>query len=146
MRKGYECYDEVFTIDDEGYRRFSDIVSFSKNISTTIIHPTINYDTNDQKQCKLVQQRKQSIYEKRETYYNSKFSQHYIVVVDLGFTTLLTSQVISVAFYSEREKFDKFSSEALISVSGFLPVANLRHETLGFTSLSKEVILRIFTL
>ena len=29
-----------------------------------------------------------------------------VVVVDLGFTTLLTSQVISVAFYSEREKSD----------------------------------------
>ena len=33
----------------------------------------------------------------------------------LGFTTLLKSQVISVAFYSEREKSDKFCSEALIS-------------------------------
>ena len=31
-----------------------------------------------------------------------------VAVVDLGFTTLLTSQVIGVAFYSEREKFDKF--------------------------------------
>ena len=29
------------------------------------------------------------------------------VVVVLGFTTLLTSQVISVAFYSEREKTKK---------------------------------------
>ena len=38
-----------------------------------------------------------------------------IVVVVLGFTTLLTSQIISVAFYSEREKSDKFCSEALIS-------------------------------
>ena len=37
-----------------------------------------------------------------------------VVVVDLGFTTLLTSQVISVSFYSEREKSDKFCSEALI--------------------------------
>ena len=41
-----------------------------------------------------------------------------ILVVDWGFTTLLTSQVISVAFYSEREKSDKFCSEALISVWG----------------------------
>ena len=39
-----------------------------------------------------------------------------VVVVDLGFTTLLTSQVISVAFYIEREKSDKFCSEALISI------------------------------
>ena len=38
-----------------------------------------------------------------------------LVVVDLGFTTLLTSQIISVAFYSEREKSDKFCSEAVIS-------------------------------
>ena len=38
-----------------------------------------------------------------------------LVVVDLGLTTLLTSQVISIAFYSEREKSDKFFSEALIS-------------------------------
>ena len=41
-----------------------------------------------------------------------------IVVVDLGYTTLLTSQDISVAFYSEREKSDKFCSEALISAWG----------------------------
>ena len=38
-----------------------------------------------------------------------------VVVDELGFTTLLTSQVISVAFYSEREKSDKFCSETLIS-------------------------------
>ena len=31
---------------------------------------------------------------------------------------LLTSQVISVAFYSEREKSDKFCSEDLILASG----------------------------
>ena len=36
----------------------------------------------------------------------------------LGFTTLLTSQVINVAFYSEREKYDKFCSEVLISAWG----------------------------
>ena len=43
-----------------------------------------------------------------------------VVVVNLvlGFMTLLTSQVISVTFYSEREKFDKFCSEALISAWG----------------------------
>ena len=40
------------------------------------------------------------------------------VVVVLGFTTLLTSQVISVAFYSEREKADKFCLEALNSAWG----------------------------
>ena len=40
------------------------------------------------------------------------------VVVDLDFTTLLTFQVISVAFYSEREKVDKFCSGALISACG----------------------------
>ena len=38
-----------------------------------------------------------------------------VVVVDLGFTTLLPSHIISIAFYSEREKFNKFCSEALIS-------------------------------
>ena len=37
---------------------------------------------------------------------------------DWDFTTLLTSQVISVAFYREREKSDKFCSEALISAWG----------------------------
>ena len=36
-------------------------------------------------------------------------------VLDLGFTTLVTSQLISFAFYSEREKSDKFCSGALIS-------------------------------
>ena len=38
-----------------------------------------------------------------------------VVVVVLGFKMLLTSQVISVTFYSEHEKTDKFCSEALIS-------------------------------
>ena len=38
-----------------------------------------------------------------------------VVAVDLDFTTLLTSQVISVAFYSESEKSDKCCPEALIS-------------------------------
>ena len=33
----------------------------------------------------------------------------------LGVTTHLTSQVISVAFYSEGERSDKFCSEVLIS-------------------------------
>ena len=44
----------------------------------------------------------------------------YIVVVDWGFTTLLTAQVISMTFYSERGKYDKFCSEALISAWGSL--------------------------
>ena len=43
-----------------------------------------------------------------------------VVVVDLGFTTLLTSQVISVTFYSEHEKSDKFCSEAVILAWGSL--------------------------
>ena len=42
----------------------------------------------------------------------------FYVVVDFGFTTLLTSQVISVVFYSEREKSHKCCSEALISAWG----------------------------
>ena len=46
------------------------------------------------------------------------FIEIHRVVVDLGFTTLLTCQVISIAFYSERDKSDKYSSEALISASG----------------------------
>ena len=40
------------------------------------------------------------------------------VVVGLGFTTFLTSQVISIAFYSEHEKSDKFCSETQISAWG----------------------------
>ena len=43
---------------------------------------------------------------------------HLVIVVVSGFTTLLTPQVISVAFYSEREKCQKFCSEALISAWG----------------------------
>ena len=42
----------------------------------------------------------------------------HLVAVDLGLTMILTSQVISVAFYSEREKSDKFCSEDLISAWG----------------------------
>ena len=40
--------------------------------------------------------------------------QRSVEVVNLGFTMLLTSQVISLAFYSEREKSGEFCSEALI--------------------------------
>ena len=47
--------------------------------------------------------------------YTHLFSVFVVVVVVLGFTTLLTSEVISVAFYTEREKSDKFCTEALIS-------------------------------
>ena len=36
----------------------------------------------------------------------------------MGFTALLTSQIISVAFYTEREKPNKFCTEALISAWG----------------------------
>ena len=64
-----------------------------------------------------------------------------VVVVVLGFTTLLTSQVTSVAFYSEREKSDKF---LLRGSKALLRAVNLRHGTHGFTSLPKEFILRIF--
>ena len=46
------------------------------------------------------------------------FVSRLVEVVDMGFTTLSTSQVISVGFYSEREKSDKFCSEALISAWG----------------------------
>ena len=44
-----------------------------------------------------------------------------VAVLVLGFTTLLTSQVISVAFCNEREKSDKYCSEALISALGSFP-------------------------
>ena len=50
----------------------------------------------------------------------------------------VTSQVISVAFYIQRQKCDKFCSEALISA------VKIRLGTNGFASLSKEVrILRL---
>ena len=65
----------------------------------------------------------------------------------LGVTTLLTSQVISVAFYSEHEKSDKFCSEALISAWGSFTCRKFTTRvTHGFTSLPKEVILRNFML
>ena len=74
-----------------------------------------------------------------------KHSSSRVVVVDLSFTTLLTSQVICVAFYSEREKSDKFCSETF-RLEVLLRAVNLRHVTHGFTFLPKEVILRIFKL
>ena len=69
-----------------------------------------------------------------------------VVVVGLGFTTLLTSQVVSVAFYSEREKSDKFCSEALISARDPFTCRKSTARHLRFYSLPKEVILRIFML
>ena len=51
-----------------------------------------------------------AIFKKKSTGYLNIY-----IVVDRGFTTFLTAQVISMTFYSEREKSDKFCSEALIS-------------------------------
>ena len=57
------------------------------------------------------------------------------VVVDLSLTTLLTSEVISIAFYNEREKSDKFCSEALISACSFMfRKSTTRDPRLCFTS------------
>ena len=50
--------------------------------------------------------------------YSDEVPNTIVVVIEVvvsGFTALLTSQVISVAFYSECEKSDKFCFEALIS-------------------------------
>ena len=59
----------------------------------------------------------------------SQILNNLLLLMQLGFTTFLTSKIISVAFYSEREKSDKFCSEAL------------RHGPHGFTSPPKEVVL-----
>ena len=69
-----------------------------------------------------------------------------VTVVNLGSTKLLTTQVISVAFYSEREKSDKFSSETLISAWGSFTCrkSTTRDPRLYFSS--EGSILRIFTL
>ena len=56
------------------------------------------------------------------------------IVLDLGFMTLLTSQVIRVTFYSEREKSDKFRSEALISALGSITCRKSTTRDHGFTS------------
>ena len=69
---------------------------------------------------------------------------HFVVVLRL--TTLFTSQVIGVDFYNGREKSDKFCSEAQFRLEVISRAVNLRNGTHGFTSLPKEVILRIFTL
>ena len=50
--------------------------------------------------------------------HTTTFSENLVTVVDFVFMMLLTSQVISVAFCNEREKTDKFYSEALISAWG----------------------------
>ena len=68
-----------------------------------------------------------------------------VVVVDWG-RTLLTSQIFSVASYSEREKSEKFCSVALISAWGSFTCRKTTTWTHGFSFLPKEVILRIFTL
>ena len=60
----------------------------------------------------------------------------------LCFTTLLTSQVISIAFYIEREKYDKFCSEALISAwdSFTCHKSTIRDQRLNFPSV-RQILL-----
>ena len=58
----------------------------------------------------------EKIHNGRHYFLSSSFDR---LVLDLGFTMLLTSQVISIAFYSEHEKSYKFYSEALILAWGF---------------------------
>ena len=56
------------------------------------------------------------LFSKREKPY-SIYKDLVVVVVEF-YDTLSTSQVISVAFYIEHEKSDKFCTEALISARG----------------------------
>ena len=66
------------------------------------------------------------------------------IVVGLGFKTLRS---FNVAFYSEREKSDKFFAQRLhFWLEVLLRAVNLRHGIHSSTSLPKEVIPRIFTL
>ncbi|PSN46979.1 hypothetical protein C0J52_11133 [Blattella germanica] len=47
-KKGYHCYEEVFAVDCEGSRRFSDIFAFrDDDPRALIVDPTIRYETND---------------------------------------------------------------------------------------------------
>ena len=68
------------------------------------------------------------------------------VVVNLGFTTLLTSQVISVAFYSARVNSNKFCSEALISAWGSFTCRKSTTRDPRRYFPSEGSLLRIFTL
>ena len=59
---------------------------------------------------------------------------------------ILKSQVISIAFYIERENPTNFAQMLYFQVEVLLHAVNLRHRTNGFTSLPKEVILSILML
>ena len=69
----------------------------------------------------------------------TNFPIDHFVLVSWVLWHFLTSQVISVALYIECEKSDEFCS-------GSFGLRFLRHRTNSFTSLPKEVILRIFKL
>ena len=72
-------------------------------------------------QCPLLEARAQSFSGNRLLDHKRRLPRqcnsmgYYCRSVGFGFKTILTSQVISVAFYSEREKSNKFCSVALIS-------------------------------
>lgn len=73
-RKGYECFDEVYAIDNDGRSRFSDIIAFDSKSKDAFIDPTVRYETNDINQDSKVQVEKNEIYEKCIPFYEEKNS------------------------------------------------------------------------
>ncbi|PSN32556.1 hypothetical protein C0J52_28081 [Blattella germanica] len=67
-KKGYHCYEEVFAVDCEGSRRFSDIIAFrDDDPRALIVDPTIRYETNDLDKASNVEYEKHQIYKWMKT-------------------------------------------------------------------------------
>lgn len=76
--KGFDCYDEVFAVDNTGKRRFSDIVAFDRKSSMAfIIDPTVRYESNNENQDKEICAEKQNIYNQCIDFYEHRFAEKY---------------------------------------------------------------------
>lgn len=72
--KGYDCYEEVYAVDQNGSNRYCDIVAFdSRSKRAIIVDPTVRFETNNQDQDKDVDAEKRKIYESCIASLNEKF-------------------------------------------------------------------------
>lgn len=78
QQKGFDCFEEVYAIDQKGSNRFSDIVAFDRrNDQAIIVDPTVRFETNDLQQDEKIKKEKSSIYESCLPYYSEKYLTQY---------------------------------------------------------------------
>ncbi|KAK9507366.1 hypothetical protein O3M35_007239 [Rhynocoris fuscipes] len=91
------CYEEVYTVDDEGTARYADIIAFKRNSKDTyIIDQTVSYEGNDINQAEAVHKEKCAMFEKCIKFYKKKYREQFgsEIIVFMGFGLVLEAQLL----------------------------------------------------